>query len=75
MRGMMLDMVSALEYMHSRSIVHRDIKPENILVNRISERFRLKLGDFGLSMVVKEPIFTICGTPTYIAPEILVECG
>ncbi|XP_063680198.1 myosin light chain kinase 2, skeletal/cardiac muscle-like isoform X3 [Bolinopsis microptera] len=74
-RGMMLDMVSALEYMHSRSIVHRDIKPENILVNRISERFRLKLGDFGLSMVVKEPIFTICGTPTYIAPEILVECG
>ncbi|KAL5260165.1 hypothetical protein ACHWQZ_G010322 [Mnemiopsis leidyi] len=74
-RGMMVDMVSALEYMHSRSIVHRDIKPENILVNRVSERYRLKLGDFGLSMVVKEPIFTICGTPTYIAPEILVECG
>ena len=74
-RGMMFDMVSALDYMHSRSIVHRDIKPENILVNRVSERYRLKLGDFGLSMVVKEPIFTICGTPTYIAPEILVECG
>lgn len=74
-KGMMTDMVSALDYMHSRSIVHRDIKPENILVNRISERYRLKLGDFGLSMVVKEPVFTICGTPTYIAPEILVECG
>lgn len=74
-RGMMVDMVSALDYMHTRSIVHRDIKPENILVNRVDSKYRLKLGDFGLSMVVKEPIFTICGTPTYIAPEILVECG
>lgn len=74
-RGMMLDMVSALHYMHSLNIVHRDIKPENILVNRVGDRYRLKLADFGLSMVIKEPIYTICGTPTYIAPEILVECG
>ncbi|CAB1320684.1 unnamed protein product [Coregonus sp. 'balchen'] len=34
---------------------------------------RLKLGDFGLAMVVTEPIFTVCGTPTYVAPEILLE--
>lgn len=36
---------------------------------------RLKLGDFGLAMVVTEPVFTICGTPTYVAPEILYETG
>ena len=36
---------------------------------------RLKLGDFGLAMVVTEPVFTICGTPTYVAPEILFETG
>lgn len=36
---------------------------------------RLKLGDFGLAMVVTEPVFTICGTPTYVAPEILRETG
>ena len=35
----------------------------------------LKLADFGLAMEVKEPIFTVCGTPTYVAPEILAETG
>lgn len=34
-----------------------------------------KLADFGLAMEVKEPIFTVCGTPTYVAPEILTEKG
>ena len=35
----------------------------------------LKLADFGLAMEVKEPIYTVCGTPTYVAPEILSEIG
>ena len=35
----------------------------------------IKLGDFGLAMEVKQPIFTVCGTPTYVAPEILTETG
>lgn len=35
----------------------------------------LKLGDFGLAKVVAEPLFTVCGTPTYVAPEILAETG
>lgn len=35
----------------------------------------LKLGDFGLAVEVKAPIYTICGTPTYVAPEILSEIG
>ncbi len=36
---------------------------------------RVKLADFGLAMEVLEPIFTVCGTPTYVAPEILAETG
>ena len=35
----------------------------------------LKLADFGLAMEVEKPIFTVCGTPTYVAPEILSEIG
>uniref|UniRef100_A0A4W6CXV3 Doublecortin-like kinase 3 n=1 Tax=Lates calcarifer TaxID=8187 RepID=A0A4W6CXV3_LATCA len=65
---MVSDMSEALNYIHCKSIVHRDLKPENLLVAGIC---RLKLGDFGLAMVVTEPVFTICGTPTYVAPEIL----
>lgn len=35
----------------------------------------LKLGDFGLAQKVTEPLFTVCGTPTYVSPEILAETG
>lgn len=35
----------------------------------------LKLGDFGLATVVEGPLFTVCGTPTYVAPEIIAETG
>jgi doublecortin-like kinase 1/2 len=35
----------------------------------------LKLGDFGLACEVTEPLFAVCGTPTYVAPEILMETG
>uniref|UniRef100_A0A671U9H6 Doublecortin-like kinase 3 n=1 Tax=Sparus aurata TaxID=8175 RepID=A0A671U9H6_SPAAU len=63
---MVSDMSEALNYIHCRSIVHRDLKPENLL----------KLGDFGLAMVVTEPVFTICGTPTYVCCllRITYEC-
>ena len=53
----------------------RDLKPENLLVLRSSKGITLKLGDFGLAMEVTEPIFSVCGTPTYVAPEILAEKG
>ncbi|XP_029370686.1 serine/threonine-protein kinase DCLK3 [Echeneis naucrates] len=73
---MVSDMSEALNYIHCKSIVHRDLKPENLLVEHVAADIcRLKLGDFGLAMVVTEPVFTICGTPTYVAPEILCETG
>ncbi|KAM7373127.1 hypothetical protein PAMP_008007 [Pampus punctatissimus] len=73
---MVSDVSEALNYIHCKSIVHRDLKPENLLIECIAaDIWRLKLGDFGLAMVVTEPVFTICGTPTYVAPEILFETG
>ena len=56
-------------------VCHRDIKPENLLViDRLTSK-SLKLADFGLAVTVREPLFTVCGTPTYVAPEILAETG
>ncbi|XP_074542225.1 serine/threonine-protein kinase DCLK3 [Halichoeres trimaculatus] len=73
---MVSDVSEALNFIHRKSIVHRDLKPENLLIERVAADIcRLKLGDFGLAMVVTEPVFTICGTPTYVAPEILCETG
>ncbi|XP_069586414.1 serine/threonine-protein kinase DCLK3 [Ranitomeya imitator] len=73
---MLTDLCEALVYMHSKNIVHRDLKPENLLVqNNPDGSSTLKLADFGLAVFVSEPIFTVCGTPTYVAPEILSEKG
>lgn len=74
--SMVQDLCEALFYMHSKKIVHRDLKPENLLVMRKKDdKISIKLADFGLAMEVTEPIFTVCGTPTYVAPEILSEIG
>ncbi|TPP60117.1 Serine/threonine-protein kinase DCLK2 [Fasciola gigantica] len=74
--GIVRDLAGALFYLHCRSIVHRDLKPENVLLYRQPDgRIRVKLADFGLALEVKRDLHTICGTPTYIAPEILTERG
>jgi len=64
----------AFNYCHSKNIIHRDLKPENIL---ISADGYLKLTDFGFAKIV-EPghrTYTLCGTPEYIAPEVLLNKG
>ena len=57
--------------MHSKNIIHRDIKPRNIFLGKNNE---VKVGDFGLATKLEfdgELKKTICGTPNYIAPEVL----
>uniref|UniRef100_A0A3B4DK12 Serine/threonine-protein kinase DCLK2 n=1 Tax=Pygocentrus nattereri TaxID=42514 RepID=A0A3B4DK12_PYGNA len=74
--GMLYNLASAIKYLHSLNIVHRDIKPENLLVYEHQDGSKsLKLGDFGLATVVDGPLYTVCGTPTYVAPEIIAESG
>ncbi|XP_061027222.1 serine/threonine-protein kinase DCLK1 isoform X2 [Eubalaena glacialis] len=74
--GMLYNLASAIKYLHSANIVHRDIKPENLLVYEHQDGSKsLKLGDFGLATIVDGPLYTVCGTPTYVAPEIIAETG
>lgn len=74
--AMVHNIVSALVYLHKQNIVHRDVKPENLLVFVNEDGTKtLKLGDFGLATILKGPLFTICGTPTYVAPEIILQTG
>ncbi|KAI9330514.1 kinase-like domain-containing protein, partial [Obelidium mucronatum] len=73
-RILMTQLFRALEYLHDRGIVHRDLKPENILlVSKSPEDLRIKISDFGLAKLIPEQNFlkTLCGTPNYVAPEVL----
>jgi len=63
---------SAFAYLHARKIAHRDLKPENLLF--YSDGF-LKLVDFGFAKVIKDRSWTLCGTPEYLAPEIISNKG
>ena len=63
--------VQALKYLHLNRIIHRDLKLGNLF---LSDKMELKLGDFGLAAKLEfdnEKRHTVCGTPNYIAPEIL----
>jgi len=69
--------ILALEYLHSRGIAHRDLKPENLLLQNENEDTEVKIADFGLSKIIGDSVLmqTACGTPGYVAPEILQACG
>jgi calcium/calmodulin-dependent protein kinase I len=64
-------LADCLLYLHNKDIVHRDLKPENILLKDKSDDAAIKIADFGFARYVKEGCRTACGTPGYVAPEII----
>lgn len=70
-------LISAISFCHSRGVYHRDLKPENLLLD---DEGNLKVSDFGLSALAETKrqdglLHTSCGTPAYVAPEVIVQQG
>ena len=64
-------LASVVQYIHSNNIAHRDLKPENILLTDESDSAIIKIADFGFARPVTSGLTTACGTPGYVAPEII----
>jgi len=62
------EVIVVFEYLHSKDIIYRDLKPENILLD---ETGHIRLIDFGFAKHVTDVTYTLCGTPDYLAPEII----
>lgn len=70
-------MLSAISYIHSEGIIHRDVKAENFLFDKRSPNAKLILIDFGMSARVtdhEKPLKQLCGSPHYVAPELIRRC-
>ncbi|KAK3231115.1 hypothetical protein Dsin_002996 [Dipteronia sinensis] len=68
-------LVDGVDYCHSKGVYHRDLKPENLLLDSLGN---LKISDFGLSALPEQGVSllrTTCGTPNYVAPEVLSHKG
>ena len=63
------DIISALEYIHSRKIIHRDMKPANVFLSSLDNSLNVKIGDFGLSKYDDQSAISCIGSPRYSAPE------
>ncbi|KAL5698911.1 cAMP-dependent protein kinase [Ranunculus cassubicifolius] len=76
-RGYFQQLISAVDFCHSRGVYHRDLKPENLLLD---DEGNLKVTDFGLSALSDQLwqdglLHTTCGTPAYVAPEVIAKKG
>lgn len=76
-RRYFVQLINAVDFCHSRGVYHRDIKPENLLLD---ENENLKVSDFGLSALAESKrqdglLHTTCGTPAYVAPEVINRKG
>lgn len=65
-------MLEGLTHMHQRQIVYRDLKPENVLIDKDGYPVII---DFGFSKICTDKTYTFCGTPLYLAPEIILSRG
>lgn len=68
-------MAEAIGYLHSIGVVHRDLKPENLIYDKPGPEGELKITDFGLAKYrsANQRMQTACGTPGYVAPEVLMS--
>ncbi|KAH6573235.1 hypothetical protein BASA50_007634 [Batrachochytrium salamandrivorans] len=64
--------VMAFDYLHTKDIIYRDLKPENLLIDHLGN---IKITDFGFAKFVPDVTWTLCGTPDYLAPEIIQSKG
>eukprot|EP00697_Spironema_sp_BW2_P005007 gnl/Spiro4/16757_TR9020_c0_g1_i1.p1 gnl/Spiro4/16757_TR9020_c0_g1~~gnl/Spiro4/16757_TR9020_c0_g1_i1.p1 ORF type:complete len:388 (+),score=62.02 gnl/Spiro4/16757_TR9020_c0_g1_i1:44-1165(+) len=79
-RRLFQQLIAGMEYCHAQGIFHRDLKPENILLSGHGDETQLKISDFGLSFLHQDEnadniCFTTCGTPNYVAPEVVRRQG
>jgi len=67
--------MKALAYLEQEEIIHRDLKPENVIFRSTEDTYDVVLVDFGFATKVSEVknLFTRCGTPGYVAPEVLSD--
>eukprot|EP00300_Choanocystis_sp_HF-7_P042461 c9211_g1_i1.p1 GENE.c9211_g1_i1~~c9211_g1_i1.p1 ORF type:complete len:479 (-),score=105.58 c9211_g1_i1:89-1525(-) len=72
-RAITVKILNSVKYLHDNNVVHRDLKPENLLFDTRAENAELKLTDFGFATMAKKNLTDTCGTPEYVAPEILDE--